>query len=109
MTLEGFMKFCRDFSLFPDVISKPKIASIFTILANTHQPSPQEAIAIINLSKDGVLSQTKTGHLDGKLGVVDQHLFIEMIALCAFEAYDGDHSLSNLEKVNNSIININSL
>jgi len=34
MTFEGFQKFCVDFGIFPDILSKPKIFRFFNTLAN---------------------------------------------------------------------------
>lgn len=34
MNFEGFQKFCVDFGIFPDILSKPKIYRFFKTLAN---------------------------------------------------------------------------
>ena len=37
MNFEGFQKFCIDFGIFPDILSKPKIYRFFKTLANFYQ------------------------------------------------------------------------
>jgi hypothetical protein len=37
MNSEGFQKFCVDFGIFPDILSKPKIFRFFKTLANFYQ------------------------------------------------------------------------
>ena len=37
MNFEGFQKFCIDFGIFPDILSKPKIFRFFKTLANFYQ------------------------------------------------------------------------
>ena len=37
MNFEGFQKFCVDFGIFPDILSKPKIFRFFKTLANFYQ------------------------------------------------------------------------
>ena len=58
MKFDGFCKFCSDFSIFPDILSKPKI---FNTLASFYAFDYQ------------------------KENIIDEHLFIEAIALTAFE------------------------
>jgi hypothetical protein len=37
MTCEGFSKFCHDFGIFPDILSKSKIMRFFYTLSNFYQ------------------------------------------------------------------------
>jgi hypothetical protein len=67
LTFEQFTKFCLDFGIFPDILSKSKIMRFFSTLSGFYQQNAQEM---------GV-SQDKE--------VIDEHLFIEALALTAFE------------------------
>jgi hypothetical protein len=61
MTFAQFDKFCTDFNLCPDILSKPKTFKYFNTLA-------------------GLNSSSKPGN-----PVIDEHLFIEALALTAYE------------------------
>ena len=39
MNIKEFMRFCRDFSIFPDYVSKSKLNGLFYTLATIHQNS----------------------------------------------------------------------
>ena len=62
----GFIKFCRDFSIFPDICTKPKLLVLFNALA-------------------GVFSAGQTKRLEDPEGVIDENLFVEALALVALE------------------------
>jgi hypothetical protein len=61
MSFAQFEKFCSDFDLCPDILSKPKAFRFFSTLASLN-------------------SESKPGLL-----VIDEHLFIEALALTAYE------------------------
>ncbi len=61
MTFTQFDKFLTDFSLCPDILSKPKAFKYFNTLASLNNDS-------------------KSGNL-----VIDEHLFVEALALTAYE------------------------
>jgi hypothetical protein len=74
MSFEQFVKFCRDFSVFPDFISKQKLLKIFFALANIQQETeaPQNSISMDLMDNSEPDS-------------IDEHLFVEAIALIAVE------------------------
>jgi len=37
MNYDGFSKFCHDFSIFPDILTKAKIMKFFNTLSNFYQ------------------------------------------------------------------------
>lgn len=83
MTFECFAKFAKDFDIFPTILTKAKLLKIFETLA-------------------GVFQRTAGGkfdHIIADLNVIDQHLFIEGLALCAFEVNYEEPEPNNFEKV----------
>jgi hypothetical protein len=62
MDLDGFMRFCTDFGIFPDVFSKPKVYRYFKSLSTFYADDSSQSNCLI-----------------------DEHLFIEALALAAFE------------------------
>jgi hypothetical protein len=81
LTFDQFIKFCLDFAIFPDILSKSKIMRFFSTLSGFYQ---QNALEIgIPAEKD----------------VIDEHLFVEALALTAFEVKYRDPQPANAEKV----------
>lgn len=37
LSFEGFLKFCTDFEIFPDILSKPKIMRFFKTLSGFYE------------------------------------------------------------------------
>ena len=62
LTYASFMKFCMMFAVFPDLCTKPKLFGLFNALA-------------------GLFSAQN----EGAEGVIDEHLFVEALALVALE------------------------
>lgn len=112
MNFEGFQKFCIDFGIFPDILSKPKIFRFFKTLANFYQEAKlpgqnqrqNQAYArgrILSPSSnhpgiDFSLKDRPEFNSDSRLtrpvtaqtpvqDYIDEHLFIEALALAAFE------------------------
>jgi hypothetical protein len=112
MDFTGFSKFCVDFGIFPDILSKPKIFRFFKNLANfyleTKLPSQQiNSITAANTSNSGsnLLGSksfkkrpetAKSGQTAPHVDVIDDHLFIEALALSAFEVVYRDPQPSNV-------------
>lgn len=71
MDLAGFMRFSSDFGIFPDILSKPKVSRFFKTLSTFYQ--------------DGRQTQA----------LIDEHLFIEALALAAFEVTYKDPQPNN--------------
>lgn len=84
MSLEGFVKICSVFEIFPDVVTKPRLNRIFYTIASISTGS-QMAQANETASKASIL--------------IDDHLFVEAIALCAFEVPYREPQPSYFEKV----------
>ena len=75
MNYQAFERFCCDFDIFPDVLSKTKTLNFFTTLASFHVESTADNL------------------------VVDEHLFVESLALAAFEIHYKDPQPSPFEKI----------
>lgn len=74
MSLKGFSQFCSDFGLFPDILSKKKMVKFHGTLA---------AFDKEEFNKE----------------YIDEHLFVEALALTAFEVTYKQPQPSNLQKV----------
>lgn len=79
MNFTSFIRFCKDFQIFPDVISKSKLLRFFYtlsgIFAQTEVPENEESIA----------SEHNRAPEQTEKDVIDQHLFVEALALIAAE------------------------
>ncbi len=85
MTLEGFMKFCTDFGIFPDLVTKPRLYSIFYTIASIYSTGAGAA----------------RSENDPDQACIDDQFFVQAIALCALELPYGNERRqpSNFEKV----------
>ena len=66
MNFDGFHRFATDFEIFPTVLSKPKLMRFFRSLSGFFESTAAE-------------EGTKVAD------VIDEHLFVEALALAAFE------------------------
>jgi len=87
MSTEGFLKFCSDFSIFPDVTSKAKLMRMFEILSNIYICTFESS------HKQLKMAESKYN------GYINDHLFIEALALCALEIPYNVPEPDNIEKV----------
>lgn len=84
MTFEQFLKFCVDFSIFPDVCSKSKLYSFFKSISGCMQITDTNGNLVIKLDN---------------IEYIDDNYFVDMLALCAFEIPYRDPQPNNLDKV----------
>lgn len=79
MNFTSFLRFCKDFQIFPDIISKAKLLRFFNALAGiyaqTEGPEKEES----------VMSEHQRAPEQTEKNVIDQHLFVEALALIAAE------------------------
>ena len=129
MNFERFVKFCKDFSIFPDILPKSRISTFFYTLAAIHSTAEQNEshstifyrsilqsiyftfFFLVNGNTSSIMKKSMSssrlalGNLDNKVvgqpecELIDQHLFVEALALCAFEIPYLDPQPSNVEKV----------
>lgn len=96
MTFDGFSKFCHDFSIFPDILSKAKIMKFFSTLASFYLSTNNESKSY----NTSYISNTSVSEMmNGNREVIDEHLFIEALALTAFEVNYREPQPSDTEKV----------
>lgn len=98
MSFDCFMKFCKDFGVFPDMFSRAKLMQLFYNLATLHPVLYQK-----NNGRNscGAFQTEEMSHQ-----VIDENLFTEALALCATELEDND-SVHPIEKVNIYYIDTN--
>jgi len=64
MDQSQFHQFAREFAIFPDVLPEAKVMKYFTTLSNFYVPN---------------------GNQNNELSSIDEHLFVEILALNALE------------------------
>jgi hypothetical protein len=74
ISFEKFQRFYKDFEIFPDLLPKSKVVSIFQTLSKLYQQNHANCLEI------------------------DQHMFVESLALSAMEVQTHDQA-TNLERV----------
>lgn len=75
MTIQGFDNFSRDYQIYPDILPESTVKGLFNALSdfyNQGRPGPR---------------------------VIDEHLFVETLALSALEMKFQDPQPSQIEKV----------
>ena len=80
MNLESFEKFCKNFSVFPDLIPKVKLVPIFYCLAATNAKNTMMLTGTKSLGK---LLRSNEEYLEPQF--INFEMFIDAIAICALE------------------------
>ena len=79
MNFTSFIRFCKDFQIFPDILSKAKLLRFFYALAGIYaQTETPERLETLSVEHQRAPEQTESD-------VIDQHLFVEALALIAAE------------------------
>jgi p25-alpha len=79
MNFTAFIRFCKDFQIFPDILSKAKLLRFFYALAGIYaQTEGPERVESVSVDYQRAPEQTE-------VDVIDQHLFVEALALIAAE------------------------
>ena len=81
MTFEQFIRFCTDFSVFPDLVPRMKLYPIFYCLAGSYARNTMALTGTRSLEK---LLDSDDEYLEAQF--INFELFIECIAICALEA-----------------------
>lgn len=92
MNFEAFMKFCKDFQIFPSLVNKSKLLRFFYTLAGIQARTELEASRTAQDELAKTPGQTE-------LELIDQHLFIEALALVAAEIHCSNLALSPVHRV----------
>ena len=93
INFDSFSRFCTDFEIFPDILSKPKIMKFFKTLSGFFETTA---------NCEGEESARKAYNVDGatlRRDVIDEHLFVEALALAAFEINYTDPQPTNAQKI----------
>jgi len=105
MNFEKFVQFCKHFSIFPDILAKARIKSFFQTLAAIHsqseageKQSPSLGMTKKSTSQSKLMIDKRASETTDE-EVIDQHLFVEGLALCAFEVPYNDPQPPNIAKV----------
>ena len=80
MNFDQFLNFCTDFSVFPDLISKTKLTSIFYSLAATYA---KNTMILTGTKSFGRLLKYTDDFIEPQF--INFELFIDCIAICALE------------------------
>jgi hypothetical protein len=109
MNFDGFSKFCTDFEIFPDILSKPKIMRFFKTLSGFFETTTKQITGDASMSmRSSGRPKSPGADITGasermRRDVIDEHLFVEALALTAFEINYTEPSPSNAEKVSDPI------
>ena len=87
LNFPNFIRFCKEFNIFPDLVSKAKLLRLFSTMAMFREQTEQPQISVSSRS-------TST-----KEDVIDEHLFVETLALVANEVVYPEPEPSPVEKV----------
>lgn len=89
-------RFCYDFGIFPDILSKSKIMKFFYSLSSFYNSTNQFTSdpSRSQMSKSSTITEeTKEKE------VIDEHLFVETLALTALEVSYREPKPTDLEKI----------
>lgn len=92
LSFEQFIRFAKDFNLFPDLIAKSKLLRFFYTMAAIHMQTEQPEISVSSSRMDSRSTQPQGD-------VIDEHLFVETLALVACEVAYPEPEPSPVEKV----------
>lgn len=99
LNFDGFSRFCTDFEIFPDILSKPKIMRFFKTLSGFFETTNQSQ-GEFSATDDHQRSKMSSGEQGTiRRDVIDEHLFVEALALTAFEIQYQDPQPGNAEKI----------
>lgn len=94
MNFITFVRFCKDFEIFPDVMSKTKLLRIFNTLSGIRAESLEASMHSISISRASVDDPPALAE-----EVIDDHLFIEALALISAEVSYEDPFAGPVEKI----------
>lgn len=106
MNIHQYMKFSKDFKIFPDILAKSKLFRLFYsfsslfMAANNGENSGSSSNHNASTSSHGLpVEMQKRAQEQTETELIDEHLFIESLALISFELPNDDRDFSDLEKV----------
>ena len=121
MNFERFVRLCKDFSIFPDILPKSRLKTFFYTLASIHstaelnesqssslrcnainhivQGNADASLLKKSLSTSRIIGAESKAAGQSEIELIDEHLFVEALALCAFELPYNDPQPTDIEKV----------
>jgi hypothetical protein len=96
LNFDNFIRFAKDFNLFPDLIAKSKLLRFFYTMASIHAQTEQPEISVSSHSSRAESSRASE---QDSADVIDEHLFVETLALVACEVVYPEPEPSPVEKV----------
>jgi len=101
MNFDGFSRFCHDFGVFPDILCKSKIMKFFSTLSSFYLSTNNDGNSkMCNNSQITSVSMSEPTNIRD---VIDEHLFVEALALTAFEVNYRVPQPNDAEKVFNNL------
>lgn len=92
MNFDNFVKFTRDFGIFPDLIAKSKLHRFFYTLSGIHSQTEQPEMSVSRSS----FFERKNELIED---VIDEHLFVESLALIAAEVLYKEPEPTPVERI----------
>eukprot|EP01017_Pseudomicrothorax_dubius_P040483 TRINITY_DN6336_c0_g1_i5.p1 TRINITY_DN6336_c0_g1~~TRINITY_DN6336_c0_g1_i5.p1 ORF type:complete len:716 (+),score=86.87 TRINITY_DN6336_c0_g1_i5:119-2266(+) len=81
-----FMRLCKDFEIFPGIVSISKLMKVFKSLSILYtSPANQEQTNTSKSEFHGGSSKSKMQKSAPKIALIDENLFVESLALCSLE------------------------
>jgi hypothetical protein len=96
MNFEKFLRFCREFEIFPQILPRTKLMELFHNLASLYPLLLKERNPSLN-----PIQSSSFKEMDNPM--IDENLFVEAIALCASEIEDNFTS-NILDKVKKNYV-----
>jgi hypothetical protein len=93
MSFDNFIRFCRDFGIFPDLIPKAKLLRFFYTLSSIHAQTEQPEISVCSAFNDEATLNKSPDE------VIDEHLFVEALALIAAEVLYKEPEPNAVERI----------
>jgi hypothetical protein len=78
MDFERFMRFCKDFDIFPHILPRAKIMQLFLNLSSLYP--------FLKKERDKSGNNPRPDSIN--LPIIDENLFVEALALCSSEIED---------------------
>ncbi|KRX07195.1 hypothetical protein PPERSA_00352 [Pseudocohnilembus persalinus] len=94
---QNLTKFAKDFGIFPEIVAKSKLFKIFSTLASIYKSTD---VNKLENKKSVIMNKNKQKQDQNNKDVIDQHLFVEALVLCALEIpFEKEQEPSNVEKI----------
>jgi hypothetical protein len=107
MNIHQYTRFCKDFKIFPDILAKSKLFRLFYSFSSLFMAANSGPEAQPSAGSQLPVERQKKAQEQTEAEVIDEHLFIESVALISFEIPNDDRGFSDLEKVDPKLLLVN--